>query len=305
MSADLKQAVSDATLTLLQPLARVLLEAGIGIGEFHAMAKVAFVRSAIEQGKATGRQRPNVSRIAAATGLTRLDVAALLTQPLGRPPPVKRGRSRAENVLAAWHEDREFLDPHTGAPAPLKEKGARRSFAALTRRYAGDTHSAAILHELLRAGAARVRDDGRIEALSRTCANVGWDPESLRALGDAVAEHLETWVHNLEHPEAPHYIRRVMCTQLDAQAAKVVIPEIREHADVFLESTEISLGHPKHVARSESARKKALKFSVSVFCFQGPTPPDGRTDSPRRGARRTRKAKSMPFRSPPHGVGAG
>lgn len=306
MSADIKEAVQDAALRILQPLARVLLEARVGVGEFHALAKLAYVQAAVEQGRVAGDARPNVSRIAAATGLTRPDIAAHLDQPAGTAPPVRRGRSRAESVLLGWHEDRDFLDPRTDAPAPLKRQGARRSFASLARRYSGDTNPAAILHELLRAGAARVLEDGRIEALSRTCANVGWDSEGLEVLGVAVAEYLETLIHNLNHPEAPRYARSVECTRLDAQAARVLIPEIREHADVFLESTEISLAHPKQAPKTQSARNDALRFVVAVHFFQTRAHRDERSSSlPKRRSLRPLKRKRLSSRRPPLKSGAG
>lgn len=306
VSDEIKQAVEDAALRILEPLAQVLLEAGVGVGEFHAIAKLAYLRAAIAEGRAAGHMRPNVSRIAAATGLTRVDIAAHLAHPLGKHPPARRGRSRAESVLAGWHEDAAFRDPKTHAPALLKRKGTRRSFAALARRYSGDSNSAAILQELIRAGAARVLDDGRIEALSRTCANVSWDPEGLAALGEAIAEHLQALVHNLQHPEAPYYARRIECLALDAQAARVLIPEIREHAELFLESTEIALRHPKHLATSERARKQALKFAVAVHFFQAPAHRGGSSPLPRSGTPRSPTMKAVaPRRRPPkNGAGA-
>lgn len=305
VSDEIKQAVADATLRILEPLAQVLLEAGVGVGELHAIAKLAYLRAAVEEGRAAGHIRPNISRIAAATGLTRLDVAAHLTHPTGKHPPVRRGRSRAESVLTGWHEDPGFLDPMTRAPALLKRKGTRRSFAALARRYSGDTNPAAILQELIRAGAVRVLDDGRIEALTRTCANVRWDPEGLSALGEAIAEHLQALVHNLQHPESPYYARRIESLALDAQAARVLIPEIREHAEVFLESTEIALRHPKHVATSERARKQALKFAVAVHFFQAPAHRAGSSSSPRSRAPRSPTPKGIAPRRPTAKNGAG
>lgn len=275
---EIKQAVQDAVLRILLPLSRVLVEARVGIGEFHGLSKLAYVRAAVKERRTRSRARPNVSRIAAATGLTRPEIATYLAQPPGVLPPIQRGRSRAESVLAGWHEDPEFLDPDTGNPASLKPKGARRSFASLVRRYSGDTSPAAIMHELIRAGAARKLEDGRIKALRSTCANLTWDVGGIEALGEEVARYIETLIHNLEHPEAPIYARHIECSQLDAQAARVVLPEIQEHADLFLESSGITLRHPRHAAKSKSARKEALKVAVSVHVYQAPA---GGEDVPR------------------------
>lgn len=301
----MKQAVQDAVLRILLPLSRVLVEARVGIGEFHGLAKLAYVKAAVKDRRTGSRARPNVSRIAAATGLTRPEITTYLAQPPGVLPPIQRGRSRAESVLAGWHEDSEFLDPDTGSPATLKPKGARRSFASLVRRYSGDTSPAAILHELIRAGAARKLEDGRIKALRRTCANLTWDVGGIEALGQEVAHYIETLIHNLEHPEAPAYARHIECGQLDAQAARVVLPEIEEHADLFLESTGITLRHPRHTAKSEAARKDALKVAVSVHVYQAPAA--GGEDSSRARVTRTptRVGRSKrPSRKHKNGAGA-
>src|SRR5581483_7311475 len=153
MSEDVKSAVSEATLRLLQPLARFLLEARIGIGELSALARRAYVRVAAEAESGAAARRPNISRIAARTGLTRVEIRALLAEERGAETRTPRGAVRAERVLFGWWNDPQFQD-RTGAPEPLKAKGARRSFAALVRRYGGDGHNTApILDELLRSKA--------------------------------------------------------------------------------------------------------------------------------------------------------
>src|SRR5215469_17665859 len=101
MSESLKRAVRTAMLRLLAPLAELLLDAGIGVGEFASLVKLAYVRAA-ERRVGAGRDgRPNASRIAVLTGLTRVDVAAILKSAEGEPPPSSdRGRQRAERVLS-------------------------------------------------------------------------------------------------------------------------------------------------------------------------------------------------------------
>ena len=293
---EIKQAIQNAALRILLPLSRVLVEARVGIGEFHGLAKLAYVQAAVKD-RRTGSRRPNVSRIAAATGLTRPEAAIYLAQPPGVLPPIHRGHSRAESVLAGWHDDPEFIDPDTGAPATLKLKGGRRSFATLVRRYSGDTNAAAIRHELIRAGAVRKLDDGRLKILRRTCANLKWDVAGIEALGEEVARYMQTLLHNLEHPDAPAYVRHIECGHLDAQAARVILPEIEEHADLFLESTGITLRHPRHAAKGDGARKDALKVAVSVHVYKAPI---GEEDESRslamRRPTRTAKPKKLPRR---------
>ena len=51
MSESLKGAVRSAVLRLLDPLVKWLLAAGIGVGDFVTLVKVAYVRAAREQGR--------------------------------------------------------------------------------------------------------------------------------------------------------------------------------------------------------------------------------------------------------------
>jgi len=68
VSETVKAAVMHAVLRLLEPLVRLLLEAGIGVGEFNKLAKMAYARAARD---AAPEARPNLSRIAVLTGIPR------------------------------------------------------------------------------------------------------------------------------------------------------------------------------------------------------------------------------------------
>ena len=270
MTRNVTGAVNAATLRLLEPLARLLLEARIGIGEFAALARRAYVQAAVRESQGSRGGRINVSRIAAYTGLTRVEVAALLAEQRGAPPRKQRGRVRAEQVLQGWWSDREFQDP-SGTPARLPRKGARRSFAALVKRFSGDPHNAAsILEELLRSQAVREHPDGTLEAVSRTCVNVGWDEAGIEALGEELAEHIETLLYNLKNPDRPRFAKRIVCGHLDPYAARVIVPELAEQAEIFLEGAQDALKGPKHPSQRRHPEPSALRFAVALQFFQEP-----------------------------------
>ena len=138
MSESLKSAIRSAVLRLLDPLVKWLLKAGVGVGDFVTLVKVAYVRAAREQGRESGgeRTRPNASRIAFVTGLTRVEVAKILAGEQGERPHDLGRRQRAERVLSGWWNDSTFQDER-GEPAILPLRGSRRSFAALVERYSG------------------------------------------------------------------------------------------------------------------------------------------------------------------------
>jgi hypothetical protein len=278
MSRSVTAAVNAATLRLLEPLARLLLEARIGIGEFSALARLAYVKAAVQENQESRGGRVNVSRIATTTGLTRVEVAALLAEQRGAAPRKQRGRVRAERVLQGWWNDPQFQD-RSGAPMRLARKGVRHSFAALVKRHSGDSHNAApILEELLRSQAVRAHPDGTLEAVSRTCVTVGWDEEGIEAVGEELAEHIETLLYNLKNPDRPRFAKRVICGQLDPFAARVLVPELAEQAEIFLEGAQESLNRPKHPSHKRHAPSNALRFAVALQFFQEPA---GRRPGPR------------------------
>jgi Family of unknown function (DUF6502) len=289
MSRPVRAAVNGATLRLLEPFAQFLLDARVGVGEFTTLARRAYVKAALRDPANFRSGRVNVSRVAAATGLSRVEIAALLIEDGGGPARKPKGRVQAERVLLGWWNDPKFRD-HSGAPVRLPRRGATRSFAALVKQHSGDAHnSAPILEELLRSQAVREHPDGTLEAISRTCTNVRWDEEGIEAFGEELSEHLETLLYNLKHPEHPRFAKRVVCAELDAQAARVLIPELIEQAELFLEGAEESLGRPARARKGASLPASAMRFSVGLQFYQAPVPPP----SPKK-RREPRRPRGLP-----------
>jgi len=303
MSRNVKKAVSGATLRLLEPLVRFLLEARLGIGDLQALSRRAYVRMAARDPANIRDGRLNVTRIAATTGLTRIEVSALLAEERGTAPRTRRrgqdrGRVRAERVLQGWWSDPQFQDS-SGGPARLPRRVASRSFTALVKRHSGDANNAgAVLRELLESQAVREHDDGALEAVSHTCVNVRWDEEGIEALGEELAEHFETLLYNLKNPEHRRFAKRVVCAKLDAYEARVLVPELAEQAEVFLEGAQETLTRPARAAKSRPAGADALRFAVALQFFQEPAPASParspaaalrriRRHTPRSGARAT------------------
>ena len=301
MSETLKKSVQAAVLRLLDPLIKLLLAVGIGVGDFLALVKVAYVRAARDQGRALhGELRPNASRIAVVTGLTRAEVAAALADDRDELRTSDRGRQRAERVLTGWWNDPDY-QTEAGAPAVLPLQGVKRSFASLVARYSNEPRSAPILDELLRVRAVRKLKDGTVQAISRTVATVRWDPRGMAALGEQVSEHLATVLHNLEHPGQPRYVRRVVNAQLDPRYRPILVRDIEEQVDLVADSIDEALNDPQHAAKGAPDERQAVRLGVAIYLFEEPvtseadappsTPPAaGRTRPPRRQKRRHRTA---------------
>jgi hypothetical protein len=269
VTESLKRAVHQAMLQMLVPLATLLLELGIGIGEFLSVAKLAYVRAArIQARDATGAMlRPNATRIAVVTGLTRKDVARILAAGDDEPAVSQRGRHRAERVLSGWWNDPEYHDEF-GRPAVLPEQGTVRSFAALCERYSGDPRFSAILEELIRVRAVKQSADRRIAALSRTYATVRWDPDGVLELGEELAEHCETLLYNLKNPARPRLARRIFNARLDSRYAPMLIRDLEQQLMTFAESVDDALNAPRYTLKAD-ADDRAVRLGMGFYLFEG------------------------------------
>ncbi len=268
MSESLKSALRVAVLRILEPLAKWLLDAGLGVGDVQSLLKIAFVRAAREKLQTTtaSGSRPNVSKIAVLTGLTRVDVNGILAGPEAAPSS-DRGRQRAERVLSGWWNDSNFRDS-SGLPAVLPVRGKGRSFAGLVDRYGGERLLAgSILDALLRVKAVRRRPDGKIQAVSRTYATVRWDPEGVIAMGQQVKEHLETLVHNLRSPAQATYVGRVVNLQVDPQYIPMLLRDLHEEAAGLVHTTDTTINSPGYTAKG-SRQADAVALGLSVYVFQ-------------------------------------
>jgi hypothetical protein len=283
MSETLKQAVQAALLKILEPLARWLMKAGMGAGEMHSLIDVAFVRAAREEGRASGAEarRPNVSRIAVVTGLTRIAVTRILKDDEANEPFTQAKRQRAERVLTGWWNDRGFQDEE-GNPAVLALGGKRKSFAALVDRYSGSHgRDAAILDELLRSRAVKRLPDGRLQVLSRSTATVRWTAEGLDAFGEQMQEHCQTLLHNLRQPAFPLYVGRAVNTRLDPSYLPVLRRDLQEQAESFVEASDRALNSPRRTPEQGSPGD-TTSFGVAVYLFetQAQDSPDVPGDEP-------------------------
>ena len=268
MSESLKAAVRLAALRILDPLVKWLMEAGLGVGDVVSLVKIAAVRAARERGLAAGGEarRPNVSRIAVVTGLTRVEVTNILAT--GAADPVyDRGRQRAERVLSGWWNDVAFQDA-SGHPAVLPLRGGKRSFAGLAERYSGERWLVAtIVEELLRAKAVRRLPDGRLKAVTRSLATVGWDPAGVLAFGEQLSEHCATLLHNLSSPAHARYVRRVVNVRLDPKYVPMLTRDLTEQAQGFADAADDALNHPGHSLTGRS-REKGASLGIAVYLFE-------------------------------------
>jgi len=253
---DLPLALRIAVTRLLRPLFRVLLRHQMSFHAFEDLAKRVYVDVAITDFGIPGK-KPSISRASILSGLTRKEVQRLVAEPL-EPATVETERyNRAARVLTAWTRDPDFADAR-GEPRSLDTQDTASGFALLVRRHSGDVPVRAVLDELVRVGAVRRRDDGRLELVARAYVPQRSPTDKIAILGNDVADLIDTIDHNIEHGDTdPRYQRKVMYHSIPVEALR----EFR---------------------RLAAAQAQALleKFDKWLAARDQPNPPD-KPDAPR------------------------
>jgi len=268
MSQALKLALLCALRRILEPLARLAIDAGIGVGEFHSLTKVAFVKAADDVSRKAGKA--NVSAIALLTGLRRVEAKSLLGVDESVVPEPERHRHRAERVLAGWWTDADYVDP-AGRPLALRVNGPAPSFESLARKYSGEPRIRALRTELLRAKAITRLPDGSLQAVSRTFATARWEPDSVALIGERVREHLLTLVHNLRHPARPRYARTISTDNLNPEYLPMLVRDLTRAADTMADGMDDAL-HSPQAAMPEGEAGARARLGLSLVVFEDPVP---------------------------------
>jgi len=136
-----------ATLDALAPVVAMLLDSGVSSHDLAYLARWTYVQQAAAR-LGSQKRRASASRIAAATGLSRSDVRALLAAPAPRTGSSHWVPRASDSVLAGWFTDPDFLDAQ-GKPRALAYVPSALGFPELTRRYARDIPPRAMLNEML------------------------------------------------------------------------------------------------------------------------------------------------------------
>ena len=208
--------------TVLEPVIRLMLRAGVTWKEFSEVSKAKFVDVATADFGIRGRPT-NASRVAILTGLDRRDVRRL--RKTAPETPTKGYQSKASQILSAWHHKPEFLDAN-GRPAALAVEGEGATFTELMRRYAPALPVIAMIKELKSAEAIEQLNNGRMRALKRAYVPSGVSAERLRLWSSVLSDVANTIEHNLSRDEVTpaRFERRALSLRVDRRA----LPEFRE-----------------------------------------------------------------------------
>ena len=184
-----------AAMTAMQPIAALLLEAGVSYPDMMRLVRRAYVDEAAARQRAAG-SRPTISRIAASTGLSRPDVSEALSAPPIPSNAADLAPRAGDRILAGWKSDPDFLN-QDGSPKPLSYLETEPSFSTLVKRHGPDIPPRAMLKELIGSGHVEAIADDLFQPTtsdmktseSRTEAITSFGPK-LNALGSTLIRNL-------------------------------------------------------------------------------------------------------------------
>jgi hypothetical protein len=165
---------------ILLGLALLLLKHGYGHARLAKLAKFAFIDAAKLLVPKPG-PKANIARIAALTGLTRVEVSRLLRADRTNPFAIDAHLNRATRVAFGWCTDKAFLT-RSSKPRPLLLSRSKGGFTQLVKKYSGDIPARAILVEMIRLGLVKRHSSGLVSLVKHTPALPRTTIEAIRAI---------------------------------------------------------------------------------------------------------------------------
>ncbi|MEO7338934.1 MAG: DUF6502 family protein [Caldimonas sp.] len=251
---------------LLRPLFRLLLRNSVSFSAFEDMAKRVYVDVALKDFRIPGK-KATTSRVAVLSGLTRKDVHRILAEPPDQGADGSARYNRATRVLTGWARDTDFLDKK-GRPLELGTDG-EGGFTALVRRYSGDMPARAVLDELVRVGAVKRLDDGRLQLVTHGYVPQHSEVDKLGILGSDVADLIDTIDHNLQFGATdPRFQRKVMYHSIPASALPAFRQLSGRQAQGLLEKLDRWLADHDRVDSSAVRETALARVGVSIYYFE-------------------------------------
>lgn len=262
--SDVRAAAQGALLALLEPLAGFVLDSGISTSELQLLIRVAAVRSVAAR-QLELSDRTNISGIAAATGLSRAEVAKILKINIRqREQNAERHQQATNRILSAWHDDPRFAKSN-GQPMDLPIFGAGITFESLVRKYGRGIPTRAVLDELLRTRSVEVFDGGQVRALTIVAVDRGMSPRAIKVFGDRTSDLLKTMLANMREPNQQQFISSVGSLVSSEKMLPILRRDISSRGADFLDEVRETLVRGEANDSGKSKSRGFAKVSVTVF----------------------------------------
>ena len=273
-----RDALLQACLALLAPLAELAIARGVRYGEVDELLRGAFVDAALAAHPEIAPHRA-VSRVSTATGLHRREVSRLIHSE----GAAETKRSPATQVFTRWLSD-PLWRTHGQACSSLPRTGDA-SFETLAQSVTKDVHPRSLLEELCRLGLARLDEvNDRVDLLQERFAPAGDEPRMLGFVASNVGDHLRASVANvLAENGPPHVEQAVFADELSRDSLQRFAPLVREQWQLLLRTLAPAL---QTLIDDDQAQQRVQDQRVRVGLYAYAEPMANAEKTPRAARRR-------------------
>ncbi len=264
---DRSSLVLHAVLRLFKPLARLLLQNGVGYPAFAAALKRVFLEAARDELAARAMPATD-SAITLLCGVHRRDVRTLLRAPdaASAEDAARKPFSLAAEVATRWLSDRSHRSSR-GQPRTLARGAGDDTFDALVASVSSDIRPRAVLDELKRLGVAEETADGQVRLLAQSFAPRQGFEELSWLFADNLHDHLAAAAMNLQG-EGNFLEQAVFVDELtEASAAAMQQASVQAWKQAFGTVMARAHLHYEQDAREAppEARRQRVRFGVYFF----------------------------------------
>ena len=261
-----------ASLHAIQPVAALLLDVGVSYQEFARLTRRAYVEEAAARQVAIGA-RPSISRIAAATGMSRPDVSQILTSARLAIEPSDLSRRPADRVIAAWTNDADYL-LDDGTPKSLAYADSRPSFSDLVRTHGPDIPPRAMLNELLACKRVSETEAGRYLPTKEKSQPRPAQRDAIRDFGAKLNTFGFTLLKNLRsETKKPLFETMTTVSNMPTSLSAKIARELERRCRTFSQSIERFLLDQGQRGDKKIAPAPCHEFGVMVAVVENPCRP--------------------------------
>lgn len=260
-------ALTQAISTLLRPLVKLLLRNGIAFNALSELLKKLYVDVAESEFSLDGK-KPSISRIAILTGLNRKEVVRVKALDAIDLSEITKQFNRAARVISGWRRDSDF-HTDTGEVANLSLDDGLYSFKILVKRYSGDIPPAAIVDEMLNAGAIERLQDGKLKLLQHAYIPSSDTDEKFRILGTDVRDLIQTIDHNIiDLSASPFFQRKVAYDAVRSSALPMLKEQLSNRAQLCLEELDVLLAGHDSDANANTEEVGTHRIGLGIYYFE-------------------------------------
>jgi len=279
---DVREGLIGAVASLVRPLVKRLLAAGVPFGQVEARLRELFVEVAETELALPGRRQTD-SRVALVTGINRKEVRRIRSADHTLVAPRSFTMNQSASLISRWRTDPQTSD-RSGRPRPLPYQAARGpSFMKLARKVTGDLAPRILLDELVRSGAAELRPGDVVVLKGDSYVPKVDTADKLQILAEDPAELVETILRNVLAERAdPALQRKVYFDNLGSDGADRIRAEMRREGERFLRRVNRLLSRYDRDRNPNAPGGNAYYAGIGVYFFEDEA-------APQSGARPRRK----------------